>query len=350
MEREGLARFANWGLRLGRGVFGVPVKVHWTLLVFPIFNYLLQVSQYRTLERESHLNLDVPHKFLLLYNLFAIIVAIVFVYLHELGHAFAAIRTRMHVPEIMLHPLGGWANMGMPMRSPRQDLLISAMGPLVSLFCLGVVALLYFPPLQIGVRMDAYFDSGLPSAVVWVAVFVNLIGALNGVIPMFPLDGGAILRAYLSMRMNAGRATLIVVGVSQVVAVAMLVVGFVVLGGMNGGMLVMLGAVSLFVFCPMEKARANDGLIYVGEGDAWRSGHNFDFTVPPEKKPGFFQRWREARAQKKAATARKEEEDLRARIDEILVKIKRDGMDALTSQERKLLDRASEHFRQRSGK
>jgi CBS domain-containing protein len=55
--------------------------------------------------------------------------------------------------------------------------------------------------------------------------FANVFLALFNLIPAFPMDGGRVLRAVLSMTMPEQKATQIAAGVGQLIAIAMLAVG-----------------------------------------------------------------------------------------------------------------------------
>ncbi len=70
-------------------------------------------------------------------------------------------------------------------------------------------------------------------------------------------------------------------------------------------------------------------------------------TAPPRRRKGWFQRWRERRAALKA----QREEEIRVaderRLDELLEKVQREGMGALTDEERRFMKRVSDRYRKR---
>jgi Zn-dependent protease len=141
-----------------------------------------------------------------------IVVAIAFtsVLLHELGHAVVARQLGVHVSGIELHFFGGAAKMGEMPRAPNHEIAIAAAGPIVSL----VLAAL---GLGIGMAAGAWFIV----AIGW----INLTIALFNLIPALPMDGGRILRALLTKRMDYVRATDVAVSIARVVAVAFAVFG-----------------------------------------------------------------------------------------------------------------------------
>jgi len=149
------------------------------------------------------------------------------VLLHELGHALVARRLGVHVSGIELSFFGGAAKMVQMPRSADHEIAIAAAGPAVSLLLggagLGLGALLHVP----------LFGRDLFSTI----GEINLVLAAFNLIPALPMDGGRILRALLTRKMDFIRATDISVQVARVVAV-----GFGILG--------LMGAYQLLVLAP----------------------------------------------------------------------------------------------------
>ncbi len=111
--------------------------------------------------------------------------------LHELGHSLVAQRLGVRVRSITLFIFGGLAQLDSEPRRPRDELLIAAAGPLVSVF-LGLAFVL-------ASRVSA--GAGGLGAVAaesfaWLGR-INLIVAAFNVVPGFPLDGGRVLRGIL---------------------------------------------------------------------------------------------------------------------------------------------------------
>ncbi|MGB8169666.1 MAG: CBS domain-containing protein, partial [Chthoniobacteraceae bacterium] len=79
----------------------------------------------------------------------------------------------------------------------------------------------------------------------------NIMLVLFNLIPAFPMDGGRVLRAFLAMRMDYGRATALAAGIGQ---------GIAVIGGlwalMNGLPMLVLIAVFIYVGAQSEAAFA----------------------------------------------------------------------------------------------
>jgi Zn-dependent protease len=134
------------------------------------------------------------------------------VLLHELGHALMARRLGVRMASIDLHFFGGAARMVDMPRTARDEIAIAAAGPAVS-----------FVLAALGLFLGALTDSGLLVELGW----VNLIlGAFN-LLPVFPSDGGRILRALLAPRRGLVAATDLAVKVGRYACVALGVYGLV---------------------------------------------------------------------------------------------------------------------------
>lgn len=132
------------------------------------------------------------------------------VLLHELGHALVARQLGVHVAGIELSFFGGAAKMVQLPRTANHEIMIAAAGPAVSL----VLAAL-------GLGLGALTGSALFSWLGW----VNFVLAAFNLLPALPMDGGRILRALLSRRMDFVRATDTSVKVARGFAIVFVIVG-----------------------------------------------------------------------------------------------------------------------------
>ncbi len=120
--------------------------------------------------------------------------------LHELGHAFVAIRRGVNISSIQLWLFGGVARMDRDSDSPATEFQIAIAGPMVTLAIAIVLGLL-------GAGLGGWSDfteamtgdsaapiSGGLAMVAWLASMNVLLLAFN-LLPAFPMDGGRIARA-----------------------------------------------------------------------------------------------------------------------------------------------------------
>ncbi len=110
--------------------------------------------------------------------------------LHELAHAFMALRRGIGVEGITLFIFGGMARTERDASTPGDEFIIAVVGPLASLG----LAVLFYGLAAVG------SVTGAPLAITVVAEylgFLNLLLAIFNLLPGFPLDGGRLLRAGL---------------------------------------------------------------------------------------------------------------------------------------------------------
>ncbi len=169
-------------------------------------------------------------------GVFLVLLAFASVLLHELGHAVVARRLQVPIVGITLGFFGGAAKMaGLP-RSANHEIAIAAAGPGVSVaLALG------------GFGLGALTGFWLFTLIGW----INLVIAGFNLIPALPMDGGRILRALLTRKMDYIRATDTSVTIARVAAIA-----FALLGIYGGSMQLVLLAPLLWVMGTREKAIA----------------------------------------------------------------------------------------------
>ncbi|MEW6447705.1 MAG: M50 family metallopeptidase [Bacillota bacterium] len=156
------------------------------------------------------------------------------VLLHEIGHVVAARRTGVIVTRIELFPFGGVARMGgTGALSPTQEITVALAGPVTSLsfFCIGL-----------GLMHLGYLTAGIGQFF----LTVNLMLAVFNLLPGLPLDGGRILRAWLSGRHGLGVGTLVAARTGQLIGLVTIVLG--ILGPVLGRWGLDAAALGFFIF------------------------------------------------------------------------------------------------------
>lgn len=117
--------------------------------------------------------------------------------IHELGHSYVAERLGYRLKSIMLMPFGAIVSGEQELFSYSDEIKIALAGPMVNLLtALSFVALWWLAP-----EIYAYTD---------VAVFASVTLATINLLPCYPLDGGRLLLAFLSRRINRKTAVKIV--------------------------------------------------------------------------------------------------------------------------------------------
>lgn len=138
-----------------------------------------------------------------LWSVLAVTLFFVCVVLHELGHSLTARRYGVQVPRILLMPIGGMAEFDRIPRRPSAELLITIAGPLVNFVLVATLLPLVWHDLWSEQPLPLY---GAKMTLIQLAIGNLVMGTFN-LLPVFPMDGGRILRALLARKMDYMVAT-----------------------------------------------------------------------------------------------------------------------------------------------
>jgi len=183
------------------------VRIHWSTLALPF-----AVAGYALYTGTSVQGM--------LWMVGFLLAVIACVFLHEVGHAYAARRYGVSVFDILLLPVGGVARLRALPSKPFEEVWVALAGPLVNL----LIALLLLPALWYWPRHEWFpwlnnYDLG--SALVCLSLFNAAVFVFN-LIPAFPLDGGRILRASLCNKMSRLKSTKVTAWVSRIIGLGLL--------------------------------------------------------------------------------------------------------------------------------
>lgn len=127
-----------------------------------------------------------------IFALYEYIALFVIVLMHEFGHALACRQTGGIADRIMLWPLGGIAFVQPPQR-PGAQLWAIAAGPLVNLALIPVLLVAQAVAAQLNWPNTAPDTYQLLGSIAWINTGLLIFNLL----PIYPLDGGQILRSLL---------------------------------------------------------------------------------------------------------------------------------------------------------
>lgn len=195
-------------------VRGIRIGAHWSwLVVFTLVSWSLGRDVFP---------LAYPGLNAGTYMAMAVVSALVFficILLHELGHAFRAIKEGMKISGITLWLFGGVARFEGRFPSAGAEFRIAAAGPLVSIVLAGLF----------GLGAWGGGNSGLPLEIGGVLDYlarINIAVVVFNLIPALPLDGGRILRSWLWNRKNDfAAATVAATRISSVFAYFLMFIG-----------------------------------------------------------------------------------------------------------------------------
>ncbi|MCE7993995.1 MAG: site-2 protease family protein [Roseivirga sp.] len=197
-------------LYLGQ-VAKIKVFIHWTFLLLIGYIVYSGVSAGQTLE-------EICWHILFILTIFFCIV------LHEFGHALMGRRFGFKTKDIILLPIGGVARFEKLPEKPQQEFLVAIAGPMVN-FAIALI-------LYVTTSSDlADIMNQRPVNLVNAESFLTLLWMVNltlgvfNLIPAFPMDGGRIFRAFLSIFQPREKATKIAAAVGFLVAIAFIFMG-----------------------------------------------------------------------------------------------------------------------------
>ena len=238
----------SWSIPVGR-LFGIEIRIHLTFLFLLIFLFSTEVAT-----QDSSAGLRVLG-----------LVGIIFgsVVLHELGHALVARGSGIPAKGIILLPIGGITILDEahaipdPINAWKRDIRVAAAGPLVNLFIAGLSALVLLAVIP-GLSLTAkplLDSSALLRSIVWANLYLGLFNLL----PAYPMDGGRVLRAFFSRRVDVVQATHRAVRIGHVFSILMIMVGMLLSmhaeSRWNGYWLMMIGFF-LFAGAQLEERSA----------------------------------------------------------------------------------------------
>lgn len=182
-------------------VAGIQVYLHWSWFLVAYYGISSRSGRYSTLG----------------WNVVEYVTLFAIVLLHEFGHALACRSVKGEANEIVLWPLGGLAYVAPPPR-PGAQLWSIVAGPLVNAVLIPVLWTVNRMGGQLG-----WFESAPDLAAYLGAVQqINLGLLVFNLLPIYPLDGGQILRSLLWFPLGRARSLL-----------AASVVGFVAVGALG---------------------------------------------------------------------------------------------------------------------
>jgi Zn-dependent protease len=179
-------------------LFGITVFLHWSWFLVAIYE-IDQQSRYSS----------VTWSVLEYVALFGIVL------LHEFGHSLACRSVGGRADQIVLWPLGGVAYVNAPAR-PGATLWSIAAGPLVNVALVPVLSAFWILTSTSGAATSDF------------AVFARSLNAINAVLllfnilPIYPLDGGKMLQAFLWFFVGRARSLM-----------ATAIIGFVGVAGLG---------------------------------------------------------------------------------------------------------------------
>ena len=198
---------------------GVEVSLHWSWFLVAAYQIQGRRAGYTSV----------------VWKIFEYLALFLIVLMHEFGHAMACRQVGGTANHILLWPFGGVAYVNPPQR-PGATLWSIAAGPLVNV----VLAPILYAAAMAGHSLG--WADTMPNAAhfLWAVFVIDVALLVFNILPIYPLDGGQILRSLLWFVVGKGRSLLIAT-----------VLGFVGIVGFIGFAIwsrqLWLGAISIFL-------------------------------------------------------------------------------------------------------
>jgi len=149
------------------------------------------------------------------------------VFIHELGHSITAKYLNIKPKDIIISALGGLARIESLKDKPEKEVLISMAGPFMNLILflgsLIYVLLITKEAIQIS-ELNTFIYTDFFSIGYKIGL-INLLFFTLNLVPAFPMDGGRILRAILSIKYGNSKATKIASIIGRLIALFFFILG-----------------------------------------------------------------------------------------------------------------------------
>ena len=337
----------NWSFRIGR-LFGIVIRVH---VIFVLCAVVLVAMELRNDSQGGAGLGSLLVDALGIYGLLFLVVL-----LHEFGHCYGCRAVGGEAEEILLWPLGGLAYVNPP-HTPSAHMVTTVAGPLVNVvICMitsttlaiwmGSLGAVPWNPIHPMVPVDQDFLFVAGPVQLWtmrlfgVSYFLLLVNLL----PIFPFDGGRILQAYLWSRKGFHRSMTIATGTGMVGAALVGVFGLLFA---DASWVLLMIAVFGYMTCWQSRKQLKE----VGEADLggigldFSQGYVYGEADEAERKPGFFERRRIKKAERRAEAQRCRDQEHAKAVEKVLRKVSQSGLASLSPGERQTLEEETRRHR-----
>lgn len=278
------------------------------------------------------------------------------VLLHEFGHVIAARMTGGSADEIILSPIGGLA-MAQPGPGLAAQLLTVGAGPFVNLILFALLFPGWYAPAEIWEALNlirlpigALHAERLSIDLMLLAFAVNWSLLAINLLPVLPFDGGQMTQAVLMHRYPPDMVFRGMLYFGYATAAALMLAGLI----LPWPGIIVLGALVLVVNVVQSmqggaSEYADDSFMGYDFSQGYTSLERSS-GVSAEKEPraSSWQRWKAAKQAKREQQERERQEQDELQLDQLLAKVHEQGFNALTSAEKRLLQRVSSEYRDRS--
>ncbi len=345
-----------WSVSAGRW-FGVPVRIHVSLMVFIAMIFGVEWHYQDMIERSFGGT-----------GLVTALVLIGSILVHEFAHLFAIANLGGHCNGMLLTPWGGNSDSTL-LESGRSRAIIHMAGPFVSgmVFLFGAAILIRHTNANLESLINPLRPHGFRSAnweltILEIVTWVNFQLMAVNLLPCFPFDAAAALRATIdSLHLDVPRHRIesAIMAMGQGLAFTMIGMAWL-LRGYDGGSIqpawfvLLLAGITLTFAARYSYARETayedpdwDELEGAEYDSMYEDSDFFHFADADADENGSYSQWLMEKQHARESIEQELEADEERQADEILEKLHQSGITELSEDEKRILDRFSERIRRR---
>jgi Zn-dependent protease len=216
-EKDWISRYSLFVGKIG----GIPINIHFSFaIIFILITYSLSnvffPRTYPGLAPPMYVTMGLTGAFISLFSLL----------IHELGHSAVAKKYGVKFERIILFALGGLALSSYELRVPKNEIHMAFAGPWISFIISGMSFAFWLIIFQ----SRAFDLQNSPFAgILFYSALINVaIGTFN-LLPVFPSDGGRILRAIMSTRMHDHiKGTKAAIRIGMIISLCLVLTGIII--------------------------------------------------------------------------------------------------------------------------
>lgn len=210
----------RYSLFIGK-IGGVPVRIHFSFaLIFTLITWTLSYKffpiYYPGLPISAYIALGLAGATIALFSIL----------IHELGHSTIANKYGTKFEKIVLFAFGGIAFSSREITDPKKEIRMAFAGPCISFIISSFSFSLWL------IIFESHILSPAESPIAGILFYGGLVNLAIGVfnlLPIFPSDGGRILRAFLSMYLHDHiRGTKAAIKVGMIISVCLVLAGVII--------------------------------------------------------------------------------------------------------------------------
>lgn len=238
-----LVRTNNWFNNMfapifGEKTLGYPIQIDWPLTLILLFTIWSSAQESLT---------KLVTNLLLFFGVYGSIL------LHELAHAYVAKKFKMETDHIKIHAFGGYAKidkLGEDNVSPKAEFWIAFAGPLANFGIWLLIFLSYFIVAKNSIDVNLVLDEKTAvNNLLFTFANIQLLLVLYNLLPIYPLDGGRILRASLHyFTKNFHKSTRIANYISIIICAAILIYCIVTFNWIGAAIMVFVMLTNIILF------------------------------------------------------------------------------------------------------